>query len=291
MKNQAFSLLLAALCAALFSCRDNPTHQYREATAAYNNLPGTEPDLLSMDIYYFGDDSLRPVIFWVHGGAWSIGDKSNNLTTKLNWAWEQGYVLVSVNYRLSKSNNSVQFPDHSNDVADALARVYSTIYTYGGDSSRIATMGHSAGAHLVALLGSDLSYLTSRGLPPNAVKGTVCLDTEGYDVYAKMNADPHLDFYKEAFGSNPQDWIQASPLHHIQQDSGPFQPFFLVTRGNKGRVQMAGDFRDALQNRNVPVTLIDASPYSHGKVNDMAGSPDDSKFTPAMTAFYQGLFN
>jgi len=291
MKKQAFPLLLVWLCSVLLSCRDKPAHRYQQATVVYNNLPGTGPDLLSMDIYHFGDDSLRPVIFWVHGGGWSIGDKTNALTTKLNWAWEQGYIFVSTNYRLSKSGNSVKFPDHPNDVADALAYVYNNIHSYGGDSSRIATMGHSAGAHLVALLASDLDYLSSRGLPGSAVKGTVCLDTEGYDVYAKMNDDPHFPFYKDAFGTDPQVWVQASPMHHIQQNSGPFQPFFLVTRGNKDRVQMAQDFHDALQNRDVPVTLIDASPYSHGKVNDMAGSPDDSKFTPAMTAFYQGLFH
>jgi len=291
MTRHLSAFLLLGLFASLLSCRDKPEHQYQQHTVVYNTIPGTDPDLLSMDIYQFPGDSLRPVIFWVHGGGWSIGDKSNNLNTKLNWAWKQGYVFVSVNYRLSKKNNSVKFPDHPNDVADALAFVYNNIHMYGGDSARIGSMGHSAGAHLVALIASDRSFMQQRSLPLNAVKGTVCLDTEGYDVYAKINDDPNFPFYKDAFGSNPQDWIQASPMHHIQNGSGPFAPFFLVTRGNNKRVQMAQDFRNALEQKNTPVTLIDASPYSHGKVNDMAGSPDDSKFTAAMTAFYQGIFN
>ena len=162
----------------LVSCgKVEPTHNYAMSTHVYKQVSGVDANLLSLDVYSYDNATPKPVIFWVHGGAWAIGDKSNSLTTKLNWAYAQGYTFVSVNYRLSTNNNNVRFPDHSNDVADALKWVYDNISAYGGDPSRIGLMGHSAGAHLVALLSTDNSYLTSRNLPLNTIKGTVCLDT------------------------------------------------------------------------------------------------------------------
>lgn len=275
----------------LVSCgKDKPTHNYGMGTYVYKEMPGVDANLLSLDVYSYDNGSQKPVIVWVHGGGWAIGDKSNSPVTKLNWAYAQGYTFVSVNYRLSTDNNNVRFPDHPNDVADALKWVYNNISAYGGDPSRIGLMGHSAGAHLVALLSTDNSYLTARNLPPNTIKGTVCLDTEGYDVRAKLTEDPNNQIYLTAFGNNPAQWDAASPQYHVTNGNNQMQPFFLVTRGLNARVTTAQNFRNALQAKSVSVQLINANPYTHEKVNDMAGSPDDNKFTPQMTTFYSGVF-
>lgn len=284
-------LLYAIVALLAVSCgKDKPTHQYVKTTHAYAQIPGTDPDKLSLDVYAFPDQTLRPVIFWVHGGGWAIGDKNNQLVTKLNWAYAEGYVFVSVNYRLSETGSGVKFPDHPNDVADALKWTYQHIGDYGGDSSRIGLMGHSAGAHLVALLSVDNSYLIHRHLPLHTIKGTVCLDTEGYDVRHVLTDEPNNSIYRNAFGTDPAGWDAASPQYHVLHGSNVMPPFFMVTRGLNDRVTAAETFRNALQSKSVPVQLINANPYTHERVNDRAGDPDDAKFTPQMTSFYRGIF-
>ena len=72
---------------------------------AYASTPGVDPSLLSLDVYPPPDACTgdpAPVVVWVHGGGWSTGDK-DNLANKQQWAADHGWVLVSVNYRLSPS--------------------------------------------------------------------------------------------------------------------------------------------------------------------------------------------
>ena len=122
-------------------------------TVEYKQLSGVEENLLSLDIYYTSETNVKkPVVIYVHGGAWSIGDKASQLDNKIALFESLNYVLVSINYRLSPfpyeltNPDRVMFPVHNNDVADAIKWVYDNIDTYGGNSNKIALLGHSAGA-------------------------------------------------------------------------------------------------------------------------------------------------
>ena len=82
---------------------------------------------------------------------------------------QAGYCFVSINYRLSPrpaSNDParIKFPVHEQDVASAIAWVHDHIKDYGGDPTRIALAGHSAGAQLAALVSTDPKYLQAHGL-------------------------------------------------------------------------------------------------------------------------------
>ena len=89
-----------------------------------------------------------PVMFWIHGGGWEAGDKSD-VGLKPKVLTERGFVFVSTQYRLLPE---VSMDELTSDVAKSLAWVHENIAEHGGDPSRIFVGGHSAGAQLAALL-------------------------------------------------------------------------------------------------------------------------------------------
>src|SRR4029079_7157142 len=89
-----------------------------------------------------------PVLFQVHGGAWTMGRKEGQAEPLMAHLAERGWVCVTANYRLSPS---ATWPDHIVDVKRALAWTKANIAGYGGDPGFIVITGGSAGGHLCAL--------------------------------------------------------------------------------------------------------------------------------------------
>jgi acetyl esterase/lipase len=90
-----------------------------------------------------------PVLVYIHGGAWIIGDKREQGIPMLHELAERGWVCVAINYRLSPR---ATWPDHVVDCKRALAWVRDHVADYGGDPSFLAVSGGSAGGHLCALV-------------------------------------------------------------------------------------------------------------------------------------------
>jgi len=115
----------------------------------YCNADGTE---LRMDVYY--PDAAQaplPVVVYVHGGGWRMGDKRGVARfTSFTELRERGYLIVSVNYRLAPQ---AQFPAMIEDVKCAVRHLRARAADYGLDPNHIGAWGTSAGGHLVALLG------------------------------------------------------------------------------------------------------------------------------------------
>jgi acetyl esterase/lipase len=89
-----------------------------------------------------------PVMVYVHGGGWVIGDKREQGKPMMFELVARGWVCVAINYRLSPKGT---WPDHIVDVKRALAWVKENVAEYGGDPGFIAISGGSAGGHLCAL--------------------------------------------------------------------------------------------------------------------------------------------
>src|SRR5215471_19179956 len=119
-----------------------------------------------LDIYAPKDAKNLPVVFWIHGGGWQTGDKSQ-VQEKPKMFVDRGFVFVSTNYRLLPK---VEMETIFRDVAKALGWVHRHIVEHGGDPARIFVMGHSAGAQLAALMCIDDRYLKSEGVPFAALK-------------------------------------------------------------------------------------------------------------------------
>jgi arylformamidase len=270
------------------------THAYAQTEVQYKTIAGIQPDLLSLDIYHYNDPAnLKPVVFYVHGGGWAVGDKSNKLVNKQNLFYSLDYVFVSINYRLSPDPSAlddtsrIMFPDHNEDVADALKWVIDSIETYGGDPTKIVIMGHSAGAHLVALTATSPDFLPSLGIPLESIKGAVCIDTEGYEVTPDEVAENEI--YQNAFGTDATALAAASPMNHVQS-SVSYPKFFIAKRGSQTRIELADKFIAKLQNAGVSVSEVKCNQYDHEEINAAIGAKNERSITKPLTEFLEACF-
>jgi arylformamidase len=193
-----------------------------------------------------GGKGPAPLVIFVHGGGWSRGDMGNATgAAKVEHFRALGYAVASVNYRLVPA---AKVEDQASDVAHAVAALIEQASKLGFDPHKMVLMGHSAGAHLAALVGTDESYFAAVGLKPDAVAGVVLLDGAGYDVAQQFaQAGPMLrNTYQTAFGSDPaRQRALSSTLHaalpnaprflilHIDRDDGAAQSAALGAALNK----------------------------------------------------------
>lgn len=249
----------------------------------YARMSGVDPNLLNLDIYRPKSPSTntqqpnKPVVVMIHGGGWRTGDKGNvsQGRQKASFFTGHGFVYVSVNYRLSPE---VQHPAHVEDVAKALAWIINNIASYGGDPKRIFLMGHSAGAHLAALVATDEAYLNKLGKSPAILSGVILLDSAGYDI--PRNLDDFSDgplprsIYEGAFGKDRQTWIQASPVQYVKR--GKILPPFLVFHTDrKSSEAISKEFVEALQEAKTAAVAVLAEGKSHQALNRDIGQPED----------------
>ena len=270
--------------------------EYLETTIQYKTVINIQPNLLSLDIYY--DNQLsnkKQVIVYVHGGGWSIGDKASQLENKISLFRSLNYVFVSINYRLSPfpfdttNTDRIKYPDHNNDVADAIKWIHDNIEEYGGDNNKMALLGHSAGAHLVALTGSNRYFLEQRGLSLSIIKGVAVIDTEGFDVLEQVKNGNNQSMYINAFGTNTIENIDASPIHNLTGGT-EYPKFFIAKRGSAQRIGYADEFINELENIGVDVYQVNGSIYTHEGINNAIGDAGETLITEALKQFFIKCF-
>jgi len=204
----------------------------------------------------------------------------------------QGWIVVSVNYRLSHPDRgAAKDPDHYMDVAAAVAWVYENIDEYGGDPGRIALLGHSAGADIVANVGVNPLYLNAHGLDLSVLRCIAPLDTEGFNKVAAGVGSPggEQPQWKNALGNNPEYLTETSATLLVRPSMG-IPPVLVVVRGPPRRQAIAIEFIEALANAGVPVTRVDAHSLTHNEVNSRIGEPGDTVITPPLVGFLKRWF-
>jgi arylformamidase len=175
----------------------------RAQTLSYGRDP-----LQALD-YWPGRNAGAPLVVFVHGGGWSKGDKQMMRGSDKLRHWQaQGYAVASLNYRLVPDATVEQ---QAEDIAAALA-LLKTRYA----PSRIALVGHSAGAHLVALVGTDPAYLRGAGLSFADIAGVVPLDGAAFDAAAQRGNESIFTgrMFDRAFGDDPARQARLSPTRH-----------------------------------------------------------------------------
>ncbi|WP_375288852.1 alpha/beta hydrolase [Sphingomonas sp.] len=198
--------------------RGVPPPLSRAEELAYGPAP-----LQRLDFYPPLDGSAPvPLVVFVHGGGWSRGDKGRTTGyTKANHILRRGLAFASLNYRLVPLATVEQ---QAQDVADALALLFREASARGVDPRRIVLMGHSAGAHLAALVVTDRAYARHAGIDPQRLAGTILLDGAAYDV-ARQSAGglPFVSgLYGAAFGRDPERHARLSPTLHAETTTGRF---------------------------------------------------------------------
>jgi acetyl esterase/lipase len=295
-------LIVLVLAVAACSGDDGPA-----ATPATSTIPDTTtacaPPLGGRDLAYVpGGDARQvldlyvppgagcdavPLVVWVHGGGWRTGDKRHAIEDKVAHWNDAGWAVASVNYRLSDADLSeaerVMAPAHNEDVAAAVGWLVEHAAKRGIDPERLALVGHSAGAGIVAALAADPIYLAAVDLTPVDLGCVAPLDTEAFDIARAVATALLTTVYEAAFGTDPDRWAELSPQTHLGEAEIP--DLFVVTRGAAGRRAVVADFVEAAQDAGSEVTVVDVPSFSHADVNRRIGDPTDTELTPALDAW------
>lgn len=252
------------------------------AKAVRNVAYGADPEQ-RFDVYLPKGVQRAPVFFFVHGGGWANGDKTNpGIENKINFWLAKGYAVISANYRmLPKAAPLLQ----ARDVAQAVATAQRRAGEWNLDAAHFVLAGHSAGAHLVALLGADPKMLANAGA--QRPLGVVSLDSGALDVPALMDMPGLPKLYRNAFGDDRNYWVAASPQHQLDRTALPM----LIVCSSERRFPSSpcGEGRKLAQKAvqlGVRMEVL-PEPMSHAEINRQLGL--SSAYTEAVAKFISSL--
>ena len=215
-----------------------------------------------MDIYAPVEADNAPVVVFFYGGRWSDGDRA--LYAFIGEAMSNlGYVTVIPDYRLYPE---VTFPAFVEDGAQALMRTREIVAQHGGDPERLFLMGHSAGAHIAALLSTDSGYLNRIGGLRSMITGFIGM-AGPYDflpIYANDLAN--------IFGP-PSRYEQSQPINYVDDQ---LPPMLLVHGENDTTVYVKNsrNLARAASRAGAPdVTLLVYPNLTHARLIAALSSP------------------
>lgn len=255
----------------------------RDTPEVKRDIPYASPaaDRQVLDVYAPKGAKELPVVFWIHGGGWQAGDKSD-VKLKPQWFMDKGFVFVSTNYRLLPG---VDMGTLIRDVAKAFGWMHEHIAEYGGNPKRVFVGGHSAGAQLAAIICTDDRYLRAEGVPFDDLIGCVTVDGDTYDVPAIIETaetrwrvhgmSPAKFGHRQKFGNDPEKHKDFSAVTHVSKGKG-IPPFLILhVAGHPDTSAQAFRLASVLKEAGVPVRSFGARDTTHVKLNDDLGLPDD----------------
>lgn len=271
--------LAAAFAAGTAAAQDRPRRGDRRRRLAdravesgRSNAPhtsistGSDPKQ-AYDLY--AGAGTGPVLAYIHGGGWSMGDKAM-VHSLPEYAQRHGLTLASIGYRLVPQ---VTPREQAQDVAAAVAALKRT-----HPGRPLFLMGHSAGAHLAALVGADPTYLAGVGLQPSDLAGVILLDGAGYDATGDRGNGPAGrllgNLYSEAFGDNAAA-LSPTLLVRAGVRYPPYLIFYISSRDDaRGQSEALAA---ALTRAGGQAQVIVAPDDSHRDINVEFGQAGDAE--------------
>jgi acetyl esterase/lipase len=180
----------------------------------------------TLDMFRPRTATAAPVVVFFYGGGWRSGNKRMYRYVGKALA-RHGYVAVVPDYRIYPPT---LYPDFLQDAAQAVRWVKDNAQNFGGDPNQIFLMGHSAGAHIAAMLSIDATWLNTVGLTP------------GRDIVGLIGVAGPYDFLPlkdeeliVIFGGANRP--ETQPIAHVT----PGAPPALLLTGDKDDVVGAGN--------------------------------------------------
>jgi acetyl esterase/lipase len=224
---------------------------------------------LKLDVYRPMSDTApgakavaMPAVVMIHGGGWEQGSKADMGAFSMQLA-KKGFVCFAVDYRLM-TDQSNRFPAQIDDAQRAVRWIRANAKQYGVDPNHIGAFGHSAGAHLAALLGTtDTRDNSDSSLAAYSSRVQCVVDTGG-PVDFTDPAHPPLSpatmaLVPKLFGVTqeqaPALFLSASPACLVDHKSAPF----LILHGTQDTLvpmQQAEHMADALRKADIEVRLL-----------------------------------
>ena len=223
-----------------------------------------------LDLYLPSDGgSARPLVVWVHGGAWTGGDKTD---CPAKWLLDRGYAVASIDYRLSQH---AIYPAQIEDCKAALRFLRAHASEYGIIPDRIGVWGASAGGHLVSLLGStgDVHEFDVGANLDQSSRVQCVVDWFGPTDFLHYGEPPTRALDKPdsvlarliggPVSENLEKARRASPLYFVKRDAAPF----LIMQGDKDNLvplQQSQELEVALKKSGAECTLKILPGAGHG---------------------------
>jgi acetyl esterase/lipase len=251
-----FLLALSACTQAAFTAANLPTHLL-EMAVEHDRVYGPEPSQ-KLDIYVPANpkNKLMDVIVFFYGGRWTYGTKEDYRFVAATFV-KEGFVVIIPDYR---KYPHVRFPVFVEDGAKALAWVSDHIGEWHGNPARIHVVGHSAGAHIGALLAADPHYLADEGKD----RSLTIHDFAGLaGPYAFTPDEPDLE---DMFGP-----VSNYPSMQVPTFIDGRQPPMLLLYGDKDRVVKYANLQELEQRIKQRGGCVRSRIYPNADHTDLIG--------------------
>lgn len=223
---------------------------------------------LTMDLHRPEASGPVPVVLYLHGGGWQVGDKADHAEQRMTALAAHGIAVASANYRFA---SQATYPAQVHDVKAAVRWLRARGGEHQLATGRVGIWGASAGAYLASMVG-----LTA-GDPD--LEGRV---GEHFDQSSRVQAVVHWFGQSDLLANSRRSWLEkeilkppfelgllgvddvaahprmaraASPLHRVSVDAPPF----LIAHGDQDRVTPSSESRalhDALVRAGARSTLV-----------------------------------
>lgn len=221
-----FALFIYPILVVLQGCGPSALHILNQTVPSDTYLKTSDiyfdqQNNIALDVYQPRDIAQRgnaPVLVFFYGGSWQKGEKGQYDFVGEAFA-SKGYIVVVPDYRKWPQVRSPQF---TQDAAKAVAWVQNNISGYGGDARNIFISGHSAGAHLGAMLASDERFLQNVGVDRRNVRGFI-------GIAGPYDFDPGYSPESKEFFGPPSNYPNVVPVNFID---GAEPPMLLLHGGS-----------------------------------------------------------
>lgn len=218
LKTVLYAALIYPVVAVMQGCGPSALHILNQTVPSDTYLKTSDiyydrANNLALDIYQpttMSANEKPPVLIFLYGGSWQKGEKSQYLFVGEAFA-AKGYVVVIPDYRKWPQVNS---PEFVKDAARATAWVQNNIAGYGGSSQNIFIAGHSAGAHIGAMLAADEQFLQQAAVNRSNIRGFIGL-AGPYDF------DPGYSEESKQFFGPPSNYHNVLPINFVDGNEPP----------------------------------------------------------------------
>lgn len=231
-----------------------------------------EDPLQVLDLYRPDTDGPVPVVLYLHGGGWQVGDKGADAKERLERLASHGVAVASANYRLVPH---ATFPAQILDAKRAVAWLRENGRQLGLSTQRVGVWGASAGGYLASMLGvTNHDAELADGFDPQDCRVDAVVDWFGQSDVRSNSVRSWLEKeilnppFEQAFlniddPSEDTELVRsASPLLRVTSSAPPF----LIVHGDRDRVTPISEsaaLHDALVRAGVESTFITLGGAGH----------------------------
>ena len=270
------------------------TDEYKQwVETSFDTILSTAVGKIPVRVYKPESGEKLPVIVYYHGGGFVFGTLNEYNTFCAKLAYFSSALVVSVDYRLAPEH---PYPAAVEDAYAALQWAYHNAFLIGGDSSRMAVAGSSAGGNLAAVVAQMTrdrqdAQLRYQVLLYPATQ-SVNLETDSHLKYGKDFGltTQHVAWYIDQYLPNTMDRYEAYASPLLAEDLSHLPPALVVVAGFDPLRSEGEDYAIRMQEAGVEVSLVNYETMIHGFAKITAFHQSDEVLKEAGKILYNAFY-